>query len=961
MKAPRSLVLIAVLLLAASSLFAQGTTSTLTGTVTNEGQPLPGVTVTISSPALQGTRSSVTNVNGGYVFPAIPPGDYTVTFEMEGMQTVSKTQHIGLAQSGSVNADLKLSKVAEAITVTASAPAVLETQEVQSNINSNLVDELPMGRTLNATTLLAPGTTNTGPNNGVVISGAYSYDNLFLVNGAVTNENVRGQSHNLFIEDAIQETTVMTGAISAEYGRFTGGVVSAITKSGGNEFHGSFRDSITNPKWTAKTPYASEADHLDTMNDVYEATLGGRIIRDRLWFFTAGRYYKTDNQAQLGMSDVSYTVGDKERRVEAKLTGQITPKHTLVGSYLDISRDQTNNCFVYCLELTNLDVSRSLPNDFKVVQYNGILTNSLLLEANYSQKHFTFKGSGGDFRDEVHGTAGYDGIVTGGFFAAPVFCGVCDPEKRDNEDYGAKLSYYLSSRALGNHNIVAGYDNFSESRLSNNYQSGSNYFVNIYTIPWTRGANGAMQWAYVPGDTLEYWPVLEASLGSDLTTESLYANDKWDLNSNFSFNLGVRYDRNNAVDSAGHTIADDSNISPRVGAIYDLKGNGKYRVNASYSRYTSKVAETIGNSTSVAGRPAYFEWDYTGDPINLNADGTPGSMTTEQVMTQIFNWFHSIGGLDATPNYVSIPGATSRFNGQLQTPYVDEYQVGFGTQIGTNGFARIDYINRNWNRFYTNVRDLQTGQTPDGNDMSWIENTDFFDRKYEAFQLQTAYRAIQRLNLGLNYTYSKTRGNSNGETSGSGPVTDTLQYPEYWQESWNNPTGYLNTDQRHKLRAWAAYDLPTAFGNFNFSVLERFDSGSPYSLVGTIPIRAYVTNPGYSTPPSYENYYFSGRGAERWDNITSTDLGLNYALPIHGVQLFLQGELINAFNESAQLGGDTTILTARNTSSLQTFNPFTETPVEGVNWRKGANFGNALGPGDFQTPREYRFSAGVRF
>src|SRR5207253_10962640 len=126
---------------------------------------------------------------------------------------------------------------------------------------------------------LAPGTTQSGPNQATTISGAPSFENLFLVDGATVNENLRGQPHDLFIEDAIQETTVLTGGISAEFGRFTGGVVTAITKSGGNEFSGSIRDSVTNDKWTSLgdsiNGTKNTTPQIDKVNNVYEATLGG--------------------------------------------------------------------------------------------------------------------------------------------------------------------------------------------------------------------------------------------------------------------------------------------------------------------------------------------------------------------------------------------------------------------------------------------------------------------------------------------------------------------------------------------------------------------------------------------------------------------------------------------------------------------------------------------------------------
>ncbi|HVX29559.1 MAG TPA: carboxypeptidase regulatory-like domain-containing protein, partial [Nitrolancea sp.] len=264
-------VLAAVLLIGVPGVFAQ-TTANLTGTVTLGGNPLPGTTVTISSPNLLGTRTAVTDTNGNYNFGALPPGDYTVKFEMESMQTQTKTVRVSLAATARADADMKLTAVAEAITVTASAPAVLETTEVQSNMTQKLINDLPIARDLRGTVSLAPGVTNTGPGGNQVISGAPSFDNLYLIDGATVNENLRGQPHDLFIEDAIQETTVLTGAISAEYGRFTGGVVTAVSKSGGNEYSGTFRDSFQSPKWTAVSPSATaQAARGKNINQTYEA------------------------------------------------------------------------------------------------------------------------------------------------------------------------------------------------------------------------------------------------------------------------------------------------------------------------------------------------------------------------------------------------------------------------------------------------------------------------------------------------------------------------------------------------------------------------------------------------------------------------------------------------------------------------------------------------------------------
>ncbi|HVR39566.1 MAG TPA: TonB-dependent receptor, partial [Thermoanaerobaculia bacterium] len=517
----RFYVVLAAVLLVGVSAFAQ-TTGTLTGTATLGGNPLPGVTVTVSSPSLIGTRTTVTDSNGNFTIGAIPPGEYTIKFEMESMQTVTRTTRVGLATTARVDAELKLTAVAEAITVTASAPAVLETTEVQTNITSQLVSNLPMNRDLRGTVGLAPGVTSTGPGNAQVISGAPSFDNLYMIDGAVVNENLRGQPHDLFIEDAIQETTVLTGGISAEFGRFTGGVVTAVSKTGGNEFSGSFRDSFQSPKWTALSPN-STARRTKNINQTYEATLGGRIIRDRLWFFTAGRYFQTNSASPLfGAGAPTVPTSREQQRIEVKLTGQVTPKHSLTVSSLDIKDDQVNNFFPSAArtwEVRSVDPGRSLPNSFLTAHYNGVITNSFLIEGLYAKKKFAFEQSGGDSRDLVLGTNAND--ISGNFFGAPTFCGVCTPESRDNKNWQAKGTYYLSTKGTGTHNLVAGYDDWVSMRKSDNHQSGSDFTIGMYSSPTAtcplcgiqRQGDGSIRITTRPGfDTIIiWWPILEAS------------------------------------------------------------------------------------------------------------------------------------------------------------------------------------------------------------------------------------------------------------------------------------------------------------------------------------------------------------------------------------------------------------------------------------------------------------------
>jgi hypothetical protein len=981
----RFLSLAAILTFVTTALFAQ-VSGTLAGVVTQEGAPLPGVTVTISSPQMQGTRSSVTNESGGYTFGALPPGDYTVRFELQGLAAQTQRIHVGVAQNARADAAMRLEAVAEAITVTAAAPAVAETTEVQSNFRNDVVEELPITRTLTGVTGLAPGV-QAGVN-GLTISGGQSFDNLYTVNGAVVQENLRGQPHNLFIEDAIQETTVQQAGISAEFGNFTGGVVNAITKSGGNEFSGSFRDSLTNPSWTQESPNifttqngvvvsSPVADNPDALNHQYEATLGGRIIRDRLWFFLAGRHEEQETFGTFAQSTINYPILVTDKRLEGKLTGSITPRHNLVVSYLEAPVEQTNNCQGGCYDISSINPGRELPNDFLTAFYNGVITNNFLVEARYSQKNFAFVGSGGRDQTLVGGTPirlffpPLDAFVN-----EPLFCGSCGDEERNNDQWALKATYFLGTRALGSHNLVAGVDRWTETRLSNNHQSPTDFIMISITRGPTRDANGNTLVNLIGGsDWMQQWPILQSSLGSDLRTDALYVNDKWDLNSRWQFNLGARYDMNDALDSAGNTVAKDSMISPRLGVTFDPFANGRVRFNGSYGVYVGRLAETISGSASSAGNPARFDYLYGGPDI-LNA-------SPEDAMRRAIEWYESQGGITKAQLVgQNIPGFSTRIPNGLDSPNVQEWSVGISTQIG-NGFVRADYITRDWRDFYASTTNRETGvvtnQIGQRADLTLVGNSDDFVREYDAIQLQAEYRLWNRVNLGGNYTWSELIGNVIGETTGSGPVVvggSQYVYPEYNNFAANNPIGRLTGDQTHKARAWASIDVPTFLGNFNFSVLERFDSGSPYSLAATIDVRSSanyygtgqaggITNPGYVTPPTSVTYFFSDRGELEFDDLTATDLAINYNTNpgwLRGASIFAQGEVINLFNEHAQISGNTQVLTHLTGAGLQRFNPLRgDQPVEGTHYRRGQLFGLPTSAAHYQTQRTYRVSLGLRF
>ena len=982
--------LLVLVLLAAFPLPAQFTTGTLIGTVTTaDGSALPGVTVTITSPALQGSRTAVSGEAGGYVFPALPPGQYSVTFELDGFNRVTQRITVSLAQTARADAAMHVASVSEDITVTASAPAVVETVELTTNFDVQQIRELPVGRDMRETTLLAPGVTDGAVNDQITISGAMSFDNLFLVNGVVVNENLRGQPHDLFIEDAIQETTILTGGVSAEYGRFTGGVVSALTKSGGNEFSGSIRDSVANPSWTSKTDYATQVDPIDELNETYEGTLGGRILVDRIWFFGAGRWEDRQSSQQLRLTDIPYVESREDRRWEAKFTGQITPRNSLVVSYLKSDNHRDNIVtFGPIIDLRSLS-QRDQPKTLFGANYAGVLTSNFLLEAQVSRMDDDLT-RGAETRDLVEGTLLRDS-ASGNRMWSPSGCGaICGTKQHDNKSALLKGSYFLSTAAAGNHNIVAGAEEFHQMRLDNNFQSGSDFWLHgrIIQNPADKTQLG---FGIDPSSGgIEWDPVPALSKTSDFALRSFFLNDRIEFNKNWSFNAGVRFDQAFGENQAGVKTVDDSAFSPRLAATFDPKGNGRHRFGATYGRYVAKVEQGPADLTAPAGRYSYYFFDYDG-PV-INPAGTPFNelVPIPDVIRMVFDWFESVGGTTNTDllSDISIPGYTTRFEQSLSSPSMDEITVGYALAFGDRGYLRADYVDRTWQDFYAIRRTLETGKATDPTgltvDQGVIENSrGGLSREYQAVQLQGQWRPWRPVRFGGNYTWSKLRGNVDGESSGGATVlTSNPDRPEYTGFDENNPVGYLGPDMRHRANIWLGWDIPVGFGDLNLTLLERYHSGLSHSAVGTIDVRRGTTtgpangvvNPGYETVPTNVSYYFSERGAFRLDDITSTDLGVNYRLPFHGrYQVFVEGDLLNLFNEQGIEDPDfvdKTVLTRRQTTCLQTgtttrcaaFNPLAgETPQEGVHWQKGPNFGKVISPDAYQLPRTYRVSLGVRF
>ena len=677
----------------------------------------------------------------------------------------------------------------------------------------------------------------------------------------------------MYIEDAIQEANVATAGVSAEYGRFSGGVVNVVTKSGGNQFTGSFRETFNNDGWRTLTPYedtsiaadpAHEETRVSKLVPTHEYTVGGPVLKDRLWFFTAGRIQTQKEGRQLVATNVPYTFQEPTRRYEGKGTFSATSNHRFQGAYTKIIDDQVNNTFntAASMDLNSLE-TRKLPQDLYVVNYSGVITPTFFVEGLVSRRRFTFEGSGAKSTDLVDGTLMIDNARNYRYWSA-TFCGVCDPEKRDNQDFYGKGTYFLSTRGSGSHTMVFGGDAFNDVRSANNHQSGSDYRI-LGTGSIVRGAGeSAAIYPVLLGDgttRIQWNPIPISSKGSKFRTYSAFYNDNWRVNAKLTANLGVRWDKNHGLDQQGTLVVTTSAVSPRLGVVIDPTGGGKLSVTASFAKYAAAISNSVADAGSAAGNPQQFRFFYRGP--NINADANAANLTpTPAAIRQVFDWYTANGGANLPfADAPVLPGVARKIGSALKSPSVLEYATGVNRQFGTRAAARADLVYRDYRDLYVYRQDTTTGKvaasTGQQFDLTLVENTNDLKRRYAGLTTQGTYRFTTRADVGATYTLSRSWGNFNGESVGSGPTPgEILQYPEYRQASWNYPEGDLQTDQRHRARLWVNYGLPWVDG-LTLSLLETLESGVPYgannlnnaSANGVDP-RPYVTNPGYLTPPT---------------------------------------------------------------------------------------------------------------
>ena len=959
-----------------SAAWAQGVqTGTLTGTVVDQsGLVLPGVTVTASSPAMQGVRVTVTEGNGQYSLPGLPPGTYTVVFELQGMATVTRENAVvPLGGAATVNATLGLANLTETVTVTAEVPSVLVTPTAVTNLTAKEVDTIPIGRTPARIAEFAPGLTDNTPNVGqITVSGSFAYDNVFMVNGVDVNDNLFGTSNDLFIEDAIAETQVLTSGISAEYGRFSGGVINLITKSGGNDFTGALRVNLTNPAWNDESPLEKSrgTEHVDKVSKFYEGTLGGPIVRDRVWFFSAGRRERSETQGALAQINTPFVTGVENDRYEVKITGTPYANQTVYGSYINNSTKQNH---LASLNATlaiddNVFINRETPNKLFVTNYNGVVASKFFVTGQFSQKQFGFRNAGGTstaIADSPFRTRGVLGVPASLHYHAPFFSAL-DPENRDNQQIAASVAHFLSTSTTGSHDLKAGFEHYTSTRTGGNSQSATGYvFQSDYAVTAAGApaldAQGRIIPRFVPGTSrLQRW-ISTPGAELNIYTVSGYVQDRWSVNRLLTVDIGTRYEFVKSETSDGIVGASASALVPRLAATFDVQGDGKTTLQTTYAHYAGKASEAqFGRNTSV-GSPSLVTYQYTG-PAGEGFNFAPGM--------DIANYSTIVSG--------NFPTANVFFADDLHSPITREFTVSAGREIG-KGYVKSIYT---WRRTTGFIEDFINDPTAGGKisvvrdganfgtfDRVLYQNSNDPIRRYQGLQFLGRYGFADNFAVNGHWTVQlKNEGNFEGEaTNQPGNPSDLGDYPEILVPSRNFPSGRINDYQRHKMRIWATYNQKLGrAGSIDLAPVWKYNSALTYSLFASgVPLTSIqlARNPGYARLPGggSQTLFFDERGSEEFEGYGIVDFAATYQIPIwKTVRPWLKVEMFNALNNDKLIAWTTTV----------TPDPSSQVDANGLptGYIKASNFGQPRNNADYPRPlpgidggRTFQMSFGLRF
>jgi len=690
-RAAVSLMLLGSLLMSAVAR-AQNPTGVIDGIIRDQtDQPIPGVTVLANSPALiQRDFTVVTNAEGYYRLQLLPPGMYMLRYELSGFQSIQREGLIVAAgQTTTIHLRMNVSALQESVTVRGESPTVDTTSaKLGFNATRDLVENVPTRRDFSSLMATIPGVEGQAGNTGVagnfprlVVLGAGSMANSYTFDGAnVLDPGISSDQTAKFSYDIVEEVQVIKAAKPAEIGFAQGGSFQIVTKSGGNDLHGDASGYYRGDSLQADN-VTSDLRALgvgSTSNRVLKgwdvsASPGGRIVRDRLWWFGSARRQQ-ENLQLLGYPDPQIS---SISAVFAKTTYQPDARNRVAASYQDW-REEVDPFFRGMAPSlagdANVRFLRQPTGRLGSVRWNSTLTNSILATAGFAAGRQTLNAVWPD----VTGVGpGIRDLVTAFRYNRPDVLSKEAPSW--NTNVSGSLSWFVPD-AAGRHDLKMGAE-YTASKVINAMSApGGDYQLRV---------NSGL-----PAQVI----LLSTPISGDarIKTASLYLQDGWTIRNTLTLNLGVRYDRftpsRQQTSAGGGTWAGTSlastfpvlaphpvtavdpqwtwnNVAPRLAASYTLDPATVLR--ASYSRYYHYV-----NTGMIPGADENVVTSLTLRWNDLNADQR-----------------YQIGEEGALLSRAGGPDNVT-FDASIRHPYTDEFVLGLSREMFANFSVSANYIHR---------------------------------------------------------------------------------------------------------------------------------------------------------------------------------------------------------------------------------------------------------------------------